>query len=72
LLEGSRQFLLLGSGEADFLRANVIVHLREGLQALHLVVGSENLIRPQILNLQRLAAELLPPVFRALAQCNAA
>jgi hypothetical protein len=36
------------------------------------VVGSENLIRPQILKLQRLAAELLPPVFRALAQCNAA
>jgi hypothetical protein len=31
-------------------------------------VGSENLIR----NLQRLVAELLPPVFHALAQFNAA
>jgi hypothetical protein len=37
-----------------------------------LTVGSENLIRPQIVNLQRLAAELLPPVFRDLAQSNAA
>lgn len=35
-------------------------------------VGSENLIRPQFLNLQRLVAELLPPVFHALAQFNAA
>jgi hypothetical protein len=35
-------------------------------------VRSENLIRPQILNLQRLAAELLPSVFHALAQFNAA
>ena len=36
------------------------------------LVGSENLIRPQILNLQRLVAELLPPVLHALAQFNAA
>jgi hypothetical protein len=31
-------------------------------------VGSENLIRPQIVDLQRLAAELSPPVSRALAR----
>jgi hypothetical protein len=35
-------------------------------------VGSENLIRPQIVNLQRLAAELLRPVFPPLALSNAA
>ena len=37
LLEGSRQFRLLVLGQPDFLRTNVIVHLREGLQALYLV-----------------------------------
>jgi autotransporter-associated beta strand protein len=36
------------------------------------VVGSENLIRPQIVDLQRLAAELSPPVSRALARSDAA
>jgi hypothetical protein len=35
-------------------------------------VGSENLIRPQIVDLQRLAAELSPPVSRALARSDAA
>ena len=36
------------------------------------VVGSENLIRPQIIDLQRLAAELSPPISRALARSDAA
>ena len=34
---GSRQFLLLGLGEPDFLQTDVIVYLRKGFQALHLV-----------------------------------
>ena len=37
MLERSCQFLPLGLGEPDFLWTNVIVHPREGLQALHLV-----------------------------------
>jgi hypothetical protein len=37
LLEGSRQFLLLCFRKSDLLRANVIVHPRERLQALYLV-----------------------------------
>lgn len=36
LLEGGRQFFLLSLRQFDLLRANVIVHLLERLQALHL------------------------------------
>jgi hypothetical protein len=42
------------------------------LEARVAAVGSENLIRPQIIDLQRLAAELSPPVSRALARSDAA